>query len=50
MPRRKTASEPEMTQEEIARRRDETVKRMIKMAPKTLKGTPKRGQKQPAPK
>jgi hypothetical protein len=30
------------SEEEIARRRDETVKRMIATPPKTQKGTPKR--------
>ena len=33
------------SEEEIARRRDETVKRMIAMPPKTLKGAPKRKDK-----
>lgn len=32
----------ERSQQEIARRRDETVKRMIKMPPKTQRGAPKR--------
>lgn len=32
----------ELSDEEIAKRRDETIKRMIKMPPKTQKGEPKR--------
>lgn len=41
----------EYSEEEIARRRDETTKRMIAMPPKTLKGAPKRtAQKRAKPK
>lgn len=44
MPKKNT---DERTQAEIARRRDETIKRMIAMKPKTQKGEPKRkGKKQ----
>lgn len=35
----------ELSDEEIAKRRDETIKRMIKMPPKTQKGEPKRAAK-----
>jgi hypothetical protein len=37
-----SGSDDEMTPEEIARRRDETIKHMIKTPPKTQGGAPKR--------
>lgn len=40
----KAKDDDKLSQEEIARRRDETIKRMIKMPAKTLKGAPKRAQ------
>lgn len=36
--------------EDIARRRDQTVRNMIATPPKTLKGAPKRAGKKPPPK
>lgn len=39
---KKPKLETDYPEEEIERRRDETVKRMIAMQPKTLKGAPKR--------
>ena len=39
---KKPTHEDEYPPEEIARRRDETAKRMIAMSPKTQKGAPKR--------
>lgn len=41
------SSEEQLSPEEIARRRDETIKRMIKMPAKTQKGQPKRVPKPP---
>jgi hypothetical protein len=37
-----TGNESPLAEEEIARRRDETIKRMIKMPAQTQKGAPKR--------
>lgn len=42
--------EDDLSDEEIARRRDETIKRMIATPPKTQKGEPKRAPKKPAKK
>jgi hypothetical protein len=39
---KRDSSNEEYSEEETKRRRDETVKRMIAMPPKTLKGAPKR--------
>lgn len=44
------ATDKSLDQAEIARRRDETIRRMINMPAKTQKGQPKRAPKQPAKK
>lgn len=43
----KQKPDEELSEEEIARRRDETVRRMFATPPKTQKGAPKRAQKNP---
>lgn len=48
---KKTEEEPRLSDDDIARRRDETIKRMIATPPLTQKGKPKRapkGRKRPA--